>query len=140
MEVGTEVETSTYGPEQYLSVRIRVKLSQVDVPSVTLRTVDEDHVEALSRSFTERGYDYDKGTLMSVTVRREDNQSLPSLDVGALTNTKTVKAAGGVSHTALYLKEDLKSITVDGVHRRESLAKLMRSRSTTQGRAGHEEQ
>jgi len=130
MEVGTEVETSTYGPEQYLSVRIRVKLSQVDVPSVTLRTVDEDHVEALSRSFTERGYDYDKGTLMSVTVRREDNQSLPSLDVGALTNAKTVKAAGGVSHTALYLKEDLKSITVDGVHRRESLAKLMRSRST----------
>jgi len=121
-------------------LRIRVKLCQVDVPEVTLQTFDEDHVQALSHSFRERGYDYDKGTVMSATFRRVDNPSLPSLDIDALTDLKTFKAADGVSRSASYLKANVKSITVDGVHRRESLAKLLRSRGRTESLSWRDEE
>jgi len=68
---------------------------------------------------------------MSVTVRRVDHPSLLSLEIDELTDSKTAKAAEGVSHSALHLKANVKSSTVDGVHRREISAKLLRSRGST---------
>lgn len=111
---GTAVSIRKFSRENYDSLEIYARLSQIMDVSHPLRPVNQSHRNKLIESFRTHGYDYSKG-LLTVTLRGENYCA--GSDVNALFTNQ-------LTSTSRFLKADVQVSLVDGRHRFATLKEL----------------
>ena len=104
---GGEVQLKKFDVEDYVEVEASVDINATIAPANTARDIDPKHCEDLYDMFLTNGFSYAAGRMI-FTVRLCDNPSLNKLAVDDIIGDGKVK-------------EGLKCVIVDGLHRRQAL-------------------
>ncbi len=116
---GRDFNPKKFDSTAYLSVRMRLKVSQIRDFETPLRRKNPTHVQALQNSFTNPaiGYDTTKGVLSVTALESDEAVGTRITDIHAEVNR--------TDGTAVYTLPENQTVTVvDGRHRREALEKV----------------